>query len=86
MNAEITPACGKPVQHCIVKQILVQSAICRALPRNAHVIMDNLPQSIMTSLLNAAGISYDMVVTEQLLSKYGHKLIDMLSATGIPFS
>ena len=86
MSAEITPACGKPVQHSIVEQILVQSAICRALPRNAHVIMDNLPQSIMASLLNAAGISYDMVVTEPLLSKYGHKLIDMLSANGIPFS
>ena len=86
MNAEITPACGKPVQHSIVEQILIQSAICRTLPRNAHVIMDNLPQSIMASLLNAAGISYDMVVTEPLLSKYGHKLIDMLSANGIPFS
>ena len=75
--------CAKPEQP-INKQILMQSAICRALPRNAHIIMDNLPQSIMASLLNSAGLSYDIVVTESMLNKYGFELIEMFDSAEIP--
>lgn len=71
-------------QHAISNQILIQSAICRALPRNAHVVMDNLPQSIMASLVEATGMSCDFVVFEPLIRKYGFKLADMFAQAGLP--
>ena len=71
-------------QHAISNQILIQSAICRAMPRNAHVVMDNLPQSIMASLVEATGMSCDFVVFEPLIRKYGFKLADMFAQAGLP--
>lgn len=72
--------------HPIYEQIALTSAICRALPHNAHIIMENLPQSIMATLVDAAGMSFDMVVSEAVLARYGFQLIDMLHQIDMPFT
>lgn len=86
MNTRSGAVSELQAQHPIYEHIVLHSAICRALPGNAHVIMENLPQSIMATFIEAAGMSCDMVISEEALTKYGFQFIDMLRQAETPFT
>lgn len=60
--------------HPINGQALIQSAICRALPSNGTVAIENLSQSVLATLIKHAGLGSITMVGVPILKKYGAKL------------
>lgn len=64
--------------HPINAQVLVQAAICRRLPANSVVAVENLNQSILASLVKKAGLASVTVIGEPIIRKYGASLLRAL--------
>lgn len=83
LNGVLSPLEVAAAHHKINVDILTTSAFLRSLPKIGEVILDSMPQSIISVLAMAAGARITYLVNYALCQKHGLEYVEASKAAGV---
>lgn len=83
LNGVLSPLEVAATHHKINVDILTTSAFLRSLPKVGEVILDTMPQSIISVLAMAAGAKITYLANHSLCQKHGLEYVEASKAAGV---